>query len=624
MDVGTLERNKDKFLEYNQYFEQIARDSKLINHTDDDKHFVRYTINEVFAAKHNQLKSPFLGLETPSIKIKNNVGDNVQAVWRGAIIIGHGYEKGNFTKRDEALDVCFYVFLKILAKINADRRTLRIVQFDLDNLQANPVFDFFGGARAGVRWEFEMNAQFDLGYYERDWRNVQNGTPQPPFAEVFDQGQWNELQAGDRYSCSSSAGTLTLRNSVGDIIATYSVPPGALENEVTPDGDARINATDIGTYGKVPSNGEKNISVVNSADEEKGALNGSGKWEIEDSVTTINSQNAGPNGTVPAGSNGNIRVVNENNTEIGQLNANDDWEAPRGLVRFRDSLNNIIATGTAPPGANDDTVVADVEHTDSDGSAVPLPIGTPMVCTPPPSAPLNPPSFADAVVLYRSDSTFTLVNNLIDVWPDSSGNGYHASPDIANDNYRLSTGAANLMGFKDVICANNTRFSAIVPEITGTLEEFTLVFHGKRISRNYPGTNTMHRIGEFGDVNIDTLFQIVLINDDIRFYVESGSNRADYLYGYGNNVKMIVVYDGSQAVASDRFKVYMDGVEVSPHNTAGSFPPSITNTSDKLYLNTLYTSQPTSMLKNITAFWNRKFTTQEISEVNQWMTEIWG
>jgi hypothetical protein len=299
-DIGQLDRNKDRFLEYIKYFkEEIAEDSKLINHTDENRHFVRYTMSEVFSAKHDQLLSPFIGLETPSIKIKNDNGQNIQAVWRGAIIIGHGYEKGNFTDRDKALDQCYYIFLKILAKINHQRvprvrngkHHHRIVKFDFDSLQANPIFDFFGGDRAGLRWEFELNSQFDLGYYESDWRNVDDPTPQPPLAIVTDGAETIELFQGDDYTCkvqTCADGTLILKNSEGTTVATYTIPSGDTTTETAPDGDMRINGADIGAAGKVPSGGEKNLRVVNSADGEHGTLNANGNIEFPDSTVANN------------------------------------------------------------------------------------------------------------------------------------------------------------------------------------------------------------------------------------------------------------------------------------------------------------------------------------------------
>ncbi len=324
-DIGELDRNKDRFLEYNKYFEEIARDSKLINHTDESRHFVRYELNEVFSAKHDQLKSPFIGLETPDIKIKNEDGQNVQAVWKGAIIIGHGYEKGKFTDRDKALDQCYYIFLKILAKINHDRVPRvrdgklhhRIVKFDFDNLQANRIFDFFGGYRAGLRFEFELNAQFDLGYYASDWRNVTDPTPQPPLATVTDSGKLIELFNGDKYTCKATAGTLTLKNSNGDTVATYSVPPGSDLEKIAPDGDMTINSTDIGEAGEVPSGGEANLEVVNTEDTNVGALNLDEKWEVPNATATINGVSLGAGGSIPSSGLRDLPVVNPNGDPIG-------------------------------------------------------------------------------------------------------------------------------------------------------------------------------------------------------------------------------------------------------------------------------------------------------------------
>lgn len=295
MDIGQLERNKDKFLEYKTYFEnEIARKSKHINHTDDECHFVRYTVSELFQKKQDELRSPFLGLETPSMRIKNNDHHNVQAVWRGAIVIGHSFEKGNTKDRDAALDKCFYIFLKIIAKIHKDTRALRLVKFDLDNLQANPVLELFGDDRVGIRWEFEMNSQFDLGYYEQDWLDVDEATPQPPLATVTDGSTDIELFQGDKYTCSipdAEDGTIILKNSEGTILATLTVAPGAEDEATAPDGDMRINNTNIGAAGKVPSGGVKNLRVVNGEDTEMGALNENGDWEFFESIVTNQTGN---------------------------------------------------------------------------------------------------------------------------------------------------------------------------------------------------------------------------------------------------------------------------------------------------------------------------------------------
>lgn len=335
-DIGQLERNKDKFLEYKTYFEnEIARKSKHIKHTDDECHFVRYTVSELFQKKQDELRSPFLGLETPSIRIKNNGGHNTHAVWRGAIVIGHSFEKGNTKDRDTQLDKCFYIFIKIIAKMHNEARALRIVKFDLDNLQANPVLELFGDDRVGVRWEFEMNSQFDLGYYEQDWLDVDEATPQPPLATVTDGSNDIELFQGDSYTCSTSAGTFTLKDSDGNVIATYTVSPGSEEEGTAPDGDARINSTDIGAYGKVPSNGEKNIEVVNTA-----------------------------------------------NANVGSLDAGK-WKVPNGAVTAKNSADDVLGTASVTSGGAAEINVADVGHTQSDGSTETLPAGVPIICTPP-------------------------------------------------------------------------------------------------------------------------------------------------------------------------------------------------------------------------------------------------
>lgn len=263
MDVGILERNKDKFLEYKEYWEQVARDSKDINHTDDDKHFVRYSMSEIFSSKQNGLKSPYLGLETPSFKTVNDNGENVQIKWQGAIVIGHHYEKGNQTSKDKAFDECCAILLKILGRVNRDRRTDRLLQFDLNDLQINEVNEMFGEPRTGVRWSFQMNSQFDLGYYASDWHNADDADPQPPFATVTDGANQVELFFGDAYTCSTSNGNLILKDSAGNIIATVPVPPGSDVEQIAPDATANLKDSAGGALSStsIVSGGNQNITA---------------------------------------------------------------------------------------------------------------------------------------------------------------------------------------------------------------------------------------------------------------------------------------------------------------------------------------------------------------------------
>lgn len=363
MDVGQLNRNKDRYLEYNKYWEQLARDSKLLNHTDQSMHFVRYSIMELFSAKHSELLSPYLGLEAPSMRLKNESHHNVQAVWRGAIVIGHSFEKGNITDRDKAMDTCFLILLKIVAKVNADRRALRIPQFDLNGLQANPVVEMFGGNRVGVRWEFEMPSQFDLGYYDADWRNATDTTPQPPFAEVFDGGQWNTLGLNDRWTCSSGNGTLILKDSQGVIIATYTIPPGDPVEE---------NVAD---------------SAITLLDTDDNVL------QQEDLPATRPLTLTAPNGVVQLWQDGGIQIGPDINVRSGELNK--IITVPNGAVKAINSAFQTLGETEVMSNGDAQIPLANVIHTDSDGEPVELACGIAMECT------LAPPSVGDRI--YRSD-----------------------------------------------------------------------------------------------------------------------------------------------------------------------------------------------------------------------------
>jgi len=219
-EIGQLERNKDRFLEYIKYFEDIARNSKHINHTDTEKHFVRYSAMDLLKARQDSLRSPFLGIETPQVKIKNDTGDNVLSVWDGALVIGMEFEKGNTADRDSKIDTCFFIFHKIIAILKKHREIKKIVDVNFAGMQATPVYEMFGN-RCGVRVPLLFPSQFSTQFLTADWRNEDGTVDLPPFSTVLDQGQTIELGAGEQHQCSTAGvGTTTTVNGESTGITT--------------------------------------------------------------------------------------------------------------------------------------------------------------------------------------------------------------------------------------------------------------------------------------------------------------------------------------------------------------------------------------------------------------------
>lgn len=222
--ISELERNNDQFTEFNTFWETIARKSKHIAHTDEKQHFVKYNIMELHSAKMDGLRSPYLGLETPRLVTQNNTGANTLGNWRGAIVIGHEYEPDNSKDREAAMSKCWYIFVKVLAILLHYRMNGKLIDFDLDNINAVPVVEMFGN-KVGVRWEFSMPTQLDLNVYDQDWDDLDGAIPMPPFITIYINGQPVELtREDDGYVINT------------DAVGTTSTINGENTGETTPDG----------------------------------------------------------------------------------------------------------------------------------------------------------------------------------------------------------------------------------------------------------------------------------------------------------------------------------------------------------------------------------------------------
>ena len=318
--------------------------------------------------------------------------------------------------------------------------------------------------------------------------------------------------------------------------------------------------------------------------------------------------------TLPGGT-GN--AVNSEETTVAIVPVGEDELVADSILTF-----NGGAYKNLPATVGHDVLVVDE---DDNPAGTLLGSGKIEVPNPPPAAPTDPATFADAIFLYRSDASFTYVNNLIDVWPDASGNGYHAEAEMDNEQYRLdTTPGENPFGWKDVIHAFQTNFQAIVPEVMDTFSAFTLVMHHRRLGRKAPNTNSESDILLLGDNNTDELCQMRVRNEELHVYLANGAVLNKYTIGYGVNHKMVMVYDGSEAVAADRFKLYLDGTVLAPSSTSGTIPATIVCDSDEVYLSTQVPTRATYITRQLCGFWSYAFNASQITEANDFMTELWG
>jgi len=269
MSVNNLQKNKDSYSEYVSYFESIAVNNNAIGHSLSHNAFQRYDLINMFGNKMNNLQSPFLGLEDPSIRLVNNENQNILNQYFGAFTIAEEVEEDNEAAIQAAFDTSLSTIRDILAKILSDRRNRKIFDFDFDSVQINKVREIFRNYY-GWRVQFAFGAQFDLTFDQSKWTNEVDAIALPPFATVTDGNSTIELGVGESYSCAMQAdGTVVLKDSNGIIIESQTVSPNQNLELIAPDVTEQINGT---TYDQSPSGTVNNLLVINQENDPVGNI----------------------------------------------------------------------------------------------------------------------------------------------------------------------------------------------------------------------------------------------------------------------------------------------------------------------------------------------------------------
>jgi len=245
--VNDLSKNREKYSEYVSYFETVATNLNAIGHSPTHHAFERYDLINMFGNKFDRLASPFLGLEDPTVVVRNNNNENIQWRWLGAFTVAYECHEDDETAKRAALDNALVLIRKVMAKMKSDRRKRRIFDVDFDTFQMNPIKQIFRNYY-GYRVQFQFSSQIDLSFNLADWSNESDAQPLPPFATVIDNGVTLELAYGESHTCSTpTAGTVVIKDSLGNIIDSIEVPAGQSTNAEIP--DATLQAID--TFGNV-------------------------------------------------------------------------------------------------------------------------------------------------------------------------------------------------------------------------------------------------------------------------------------------------------------------------------------------------------------------------------------
>jgi hypothetical protein len=153
---------KNKFSDLIAYFENIAREHVLIQHTDNEKHFFRFELDEVLnGINRSDVAYPMLILEGYSYDYTDNKSDNIIKNRSGAfILIDHCRDISDYGKVHEIWDNLETIADDILIRIKTDKRnplTPVIRGFEFSNVESKLIANEMGNS-IGLRITFTISS----------------------------------------------------------------------------------------------------------------------------------------------------------------------------------------------------------------------------------------------------------------------------------------------------------------------------------------------------------------------------------------------------------------------------------------------------------------------------------
>lgn len=163
-----------------EYFDYLARNHVDIGHTDDERHYYRFELDEVFTSLGSNINFKALILEGYDFNFGDSDSDNLQKQRNGAfIIIDHEGDENNYTRINQIYDECEAIGDEIIVRIAADKRNRNIPvvrNFDIRGTQGNMVANA-GEGYYGMRYTFSLHSPRTNDVDPDKWKDAGQYSP---------------------------------------------------------------------------------------------------------------------------------------------------------------------------------------------------------------------------------------------------------------------------------------------------------------------------------------------------------------------------------------------------------------------------------------------------------------
>lgn len=159
-----------KFSAFVEYCKQLATEHIYIRHSDTEKHFYRFELEEVLTGL-SDMHYPALILEGYRFAFKDARSDNPIKVRSGGfILLSHVSDASDYVAVHEVWDLMEEIGDDILARIKADKRVITspVYGFDIESVSATLIQNELDNTY-GIRFLFDIDCQMSLDVDSAKW-----------------------------------------------------------------------------------------------------------------------------------------------------------------------------------------------------------------------------------------------------------------------------------------------------------------------------------------------------------------------------------------------------------------------------------------------------------------------
>lgn len=154
-----------------KYFKKLAEEHILIGHSDKEKHFYRFEIDEVLSSLKT-INYPALILEGYSYSFHDNKSDNVIKERKCAfMLLGHLNDNGDYDAMHELWDLQEEICDDILSRMKADKRKpdcTAVRDFDLNSVEVKLIANEMD-KNYGIRCTFTVSSSRNMEMDPDKW-----------------------------------------------------------------------------------------------------------------------------------------------------------------------------------------------------------------------------------------------------------------------------------------------------------------------------------------------------------------------------------------------------------------------------------------------------------------------